>query len=135
MFYNKVNNLCKQRDTTITRMCKEIGLSNAVATGWSKGATPKLGTVRLIADYFGVSVDDLLSEDSSRILIASDRSTILQGNTGTTTVAQGSANPAGDQLTEMEKELLRIFRSLDMRKKNEFMSKAYDIEDSIKKEV
>lgn len=59
MFYEIVNNLCKERKTTITRMAEEIGLSNAAPTSWRKGAVPKLTTLEKIADYFDVSVDYL----------------------------------------------------------------------------
>ena len=59
MFYEIVNNLCKERKTTITRMAEDIGLSNAAPTSWRKGAVPKLTTLEKIADYFDVSVDYL----------------------------------------------------------------------------
>ena len=64
MFYDIVNNLCKERKTTITRMAEEIGLSNAAPTSWRKGAVPKLSTVEKISEYFGVSVEYLLGKES-----------------------------------------------------------------------
>lgn len=64
MFYDIVNNLCKERKTTITRMAEEIGLSNAAPTSWRKGAVPKLSTVEKISEYFGVSVEYLLGRES-----------------------------------------------------------------------
>ena len=63
MFYEIVNNLCKERKTTITRMAEEIGLSNAAPTSWRKGSTPKLGTVKKMSEYFGVTVEYLLGEE------------------------------------------------------------------------
>ena len=63
MFYEIVNNLCKERKTTITRMAEEIGLSNAAPTSWRKGSVPKLSTVKKISEFFGVSVEYLLGED------------------------------------------------------------------------
>ena len=45
MFYEIVNNLCKEHKITITRMAEEIGLSNAAPTSWRKGAEPKLATL------------------------------------------------------------------------------------------
>lgn len=63
MFYEIVNNLCKERKTTITRMAEEIGLSNAAPTSWRKGAVPKLSTVKKISEYFGVSVEYLLGTE------------------------------------------------------------------------
>ena len=63
MFYDIVNNLCKERKTTITRMAEEIGLSNAAPTSWRKGSIPKLSTVKKISEYFNVSVEFLLGSE------------------------------------------------------------------------
>ena len=63
MFYDIVNNLCKARKTTITKMSEEIGLSNAAATSWKKGAIPKASTLEKISAYFGVSTDYLLGKE------------------------------------------------------------------------
>ena len=60
MFYEIVNNLCKERKTTITNMAIDIGLSNAAPTSWRKGAVPKSSTLEKIAKYFGVTTDYLL---------------------------------------------------------------------------
>lgn len=66
MFYEIVNNLCKERKITITRMAEEIGLSNAAPTSWRKGAVPKLTTLEKIADYFDVSVDYLRGVETKK---------------------------------------------------------------------
>ena len=66
MFYDIVNDLCKARKTTITRMSEEIGLSNAAATSWKKGAIPKSSTLEKISAYFGVSTDYLLGKEDNK---------------------------------------------------------------------
>lgn len=63
MFYEIVNNLCKERKTTITRMAEEIGFSNAAPTSWRKGSIPKSSTLEKIANYFNVSTDYLLGKE------------------------------------------------------------------------
>ena len=63
MFYEIVNNLCKERKTTITRMAEDIGLSNAAPTSWRKGSVPKLSTLEKISSYFGVSTNYLLGKE------------------------------------------------------------------------
>ena len=68
MFYEIVNNLCREHKITITRMAEEIGLSNAAPTSWRKGAVPKLTTLEKISKYFGVSVDYLLGKESKKTL-------------------------------------------------------------------
>jgi transcriptional regulator with XRE-family HTH domain len=44
-------------------MSEEIGLSNATATSWKKGAIPKSSTLEKISAYFGVSTDYLLGKE------------------------------------------------------------------------
>lgn len=66
MFYEIVNNLCKERKTTITRMAEEIGLSNAAPTSWRKGSVPKLTTLEKISAYFDVPVDYLLGKETKK---------------------------------------------------------------------
>ena len=66
MFYEIVNNLCKERKTTITRMAEDIGLSNAAPTSWRKGSVPKLSTLDKISQYFGVSTDYLLGKENEK---------------------------------------------------------------------
>ena len=66
MFYEIVNNLCKERKTTITRMAEDIGLSNAAPTSWRKGSVPKLSTLDKISAYFGVSTDYLLGKENKK---------------------------------------------------------------------
>ena len=66
MFYDIVNNLCKERKTTITRMAEDIGLSNAAPTSWRKGSIPKLSTVKKISEYFDVPVEYLLGEEPEK---------------------------------------------------------------------
>lgn len=66
MFYEIVNDLCKQHKTTITRMAEDIGLSNAAPTSWKKGSIPKLGTLEKISKRFGVSTDYLLGKEEQK---------------------------------------------------------------------
>lgn len=66
MFYEIVNNLCKARKISITRMAEEIGLSNAAPTSWRRGSIPKLGTLTKISEYFNVSVEYLLGNEQKK---------------------------------------------------------------------
>lgn len=72
MFYDKFKELCAQKKISVSRAATEIGLSNSTPTKWKKTmATPDSTTLRKIADYFGVSVGDLLG-DSAAISSALD---------------------------------------------------------------
>ena len=61
MLFDNVLSLCKERNISIARLERESGLANATVRGWEH-STPKVGNVKKVADYFGVTVDALLSE-------------------------------------------------------------------------
>ena len=62
-FFDKVERLCIERGVSVDRMAKEIGRSGAAASRWRYGAVPYKSTVKAIADYFGVTVDYLMSDE------------------------------------------------------------------------
>lgn len=63
MLFNNVVALCKEKKISVSRLEKETGLGNATVRGWER-STPNLRTLQLVADYFGVTVDELLKERS-----------------------------------------------------------------------
>ena len=65
MFWDSFYAICKNSGTSPNAVCKEIGLSNAAATGWKNGTLPKADVLCKIADYLHVSVDSLLGRDTS----------------------------------------------------------------------
>jgi transcriptional regulator with XRE-family HTH domain len=51
---------------TQSRLCKELGLSESVLSGWLKGVKPKnIDDVKKVADFFGTSLDSLVYGDAS----------------------------------------------------------------------
>lgn len=62
-FYDNYIKLCAAHDKSPTAVSKEIGLSNAAASGWKNGKKPSAVTKQKLADYFGVTVEDLTGED------------------------------------------------------------------------
>lgn len=66
MFYDLYVELCKQKGVSPTRAAIDIGLSKSTPTTWKKGRfTPQGESLNKIAAYFDVSVDSLLSYDST----------------------------------------------------------------------
>ena len=61
MIFENVVRLCKDSGITISRLEKETGLGNATVRGW-EGSMPKVDKLKLVADYFGVKVDELLRD-------------------------------------------------------------------------
>ena len=62
MFYANLKELCERKQITVGYMAKQLGFSNATATYWKRGAIPKADTIQKIADYFGVTTDELLND-------------------------------------------------------------------------
>lgn len=60
MFWDTFYKICLAKGVTPNHVCKEIGLSNATATGWKNGTLPKADILCKISDYLDVSVDELL---------------------------------------------------------------------------
>lgn len=59
-FYQKLEILCKNRGTNITALTKELGFSSSAGTTWKKSkGLPRNSTLKKIADYFEITVDDL----------------------------------------------------------------------------
>jgi transcriptional regulator with XRE-family HTH domain len=58
----KVSALCKESGISISRLEKEVGLGNATIWGWET-SSPTVEKLRLVADYFRVSIDELIQPD------------------------------------------------------------------------
>lgn len=67
-FYDNYIKLCASCGKKPTTVSKEIGLSNAAATGWKNGKKPSAITKQRLADYFGISVSELTGEEQKEKL-------------------------------------------------------------------
>ena len=61
MIYEKVLKLCGDRKVSVSKLEKDCGLGNATVRGWRE-SDPRVSKVKAVADYFGVTVDDLIRE-------------------------------------------------------------------------
>lgn len=62
MFYENLLKLCSQKGISLTHLVtKELRMSVSNVTKWKEGKVPKADTVKKIADYFGVTIDYLLT--------------------------------------------------------------------------
>lgn len=132
MFYDQFLSLCNQHDIKVTALARKLGISPSAPKRWEEGSTPDLVNAKKIADYFGVSLDYLMAGPSSapsNQIGNVTGSAVVQGvNGGSVSVSNGSGQT---ELTAAEAELLRIFRSLDVRGQNAVMSCLYEQEDRI----
>ena len=84
MFYDRFKALCENKKTSPTRAAIDMGFSNSIKTKWKKtGATPDGVTLAKIAEYFGITVDELLGKEKQ---------------------------PADGELSDDEKAMLDLFR-------------------------
>lgn len=61
-----IKNLCKQNNITLGQMEKEVGLSQGLVSKW-KDKTPSLDKIIDIADYFHVSIDEVIGRNQNSI--------------------------------------------------------------------
>ena len=62
MLLKNIRKLCKDRQTTVAQIEREIGLSNGTISKWAS-SSPTVNNLKAVADYLGVSMDELLAED------------------------------------------------------------------------
>ena len=66
--YNRIEELCIERGTNITAMCKESGAPRGSLTDLKMGRTTRLNSTTLskISEHFGVTVDFLLGNEGTK---------------------------------------------------------------------
>ena len=78
--YERIELLCRENGTTVSKMCIEIGISKSTMSELKHGRTQTLSakTLSKIADYFGVSVDYLMTgKNSSNIKVVDENNNIV----------------------------------------------------------
>lgn len=64
MIFENIASLCSDKGISIARLERETGLGNGVVGKW-KESSPRLETVKKVADYLETTIDDLLSTDKT----------------------------------------------------------------------
>lgn len=62
---DKIKSLCTERKITFAEVEREIGISNGQIRRWNT-SSPKIETVKKVADYFNVSTDYLLGRTQNK---------------------------------------------------------------------
>lgn len=60
----RIKALCTEKGITIYRLERDLGFGNGTARKW-KNSVPGSDKLKRIADYFGVTVDELLKESTA----------------------------------------------------------------------
>lgn len=98
-FYENFVSLCNSIHKSPTATIVAIGLERSSVTRWKNGGSPSDATVRRIADYFGISVAELLADKTA------DSKTAAETNIG-----------------GLEAEFARLFASLTPEQQNEIIA-------------
>lgn len=79
-FYNNFVYLCKSHHLSMRYVMSQIGQSISPVTKWKNGSWPDTRTLKKIADFFSVSLDELLGNEpapAGLLLGANERKMIL----------------------------------------------------------
>ena len=61
LIFERLERLCKERGITISGLEKACGFGNGTVRGW-KNSDPSVGKVKRVADFFGCTIDALVSK-------------------------------------------------------------------------
>lgn len=117
MFSNRLVALVKERKISQSALARALNVHRQQVYDWSSGKSkPTHEALKKLAQYFGVTVDYLLSEteDDEMVII----------NTGTL-AAHNSKISVGETLSQQEHELIRLFRSLPVKDQVQLLSELY----------
>lgn len=102
MFYSYFESLCNQKGVSANQACKEMGVSRSVAAKWKSTKTsPRMDTLVKISDYFGVSIDELLSHSEK-----GNKKTATNESDGEVGENLKKLLDAASELTEQQAEFL-----------------------------
>lgn len=134
MFYDNFLNLCNQKGISPSAAAVEMGFQKSVVTRWKK-SIPTEANRRKIAEYFGISVDELMGTKKAPIpgLTAKDERDIAKKLQETLDDLENGADGLmfdGEPLDDETRELLRdsLQNQLQMTKllaKKKFTPKKY----------
>ncbi len=100
-FRENLNRICKQKDTTLTSVIKELGISTSKVTAINKGSMPSEELLFKLAKHLDCPVKDFFADEELNEV---------------------------QSFNEDELDIIRIFRSLSRRYKHEFMAMVYEFE-------
>jgi transcriptional regulator with XRE-family HTH domain len=61
MLYENIRELCQKKGASIPQVEKALGFGAGTIYKWKK-SSPKIENLKRVADFFGVTVDELLKE-------------------------------------------------------------------------
>ena len=113
-FYNNFVKLCNSVGKSPSRVVLEIGGTKSAITRWKNGSSPTDATAMKIAEYFGVSVEELTGEaDLGDLLYEATRG---HGLVQSPFKKESPTAEMGDGLTESQRKLFELAKNLPEEK-------------------
>ena len=78
IFVQNIKYHCKRLDIPPTTACKKAGVGSSFISDINRGQTPSVEKVRLLAQYLGVTVSQLLGEDASEVAQGPSQTYLVQ---------------------------------------------------------
>lgn len=128
-----LNNLMESKSISAYKMSKDTGISDQLIGYWKKGEKlPSAENLMIISNYFGVSIDYLLTGENRKESNIS-QSAITTGDHSTSTVNIGSQETHSQQEDETVQEITRILNGLPLKERTKLLSMIYDFEENYQK--
>ncbi|MGI5935221.1 MAG: helix-turn-helix domain-containing protein [Oscillospiraceae bacterium] len=93
MFYDNYKKLCEQAGKSESRVLRDLNLSHSLLQRWKNGGQPTNPTKKKLAEYFGITIDELMSPTKKPDTISDV------------------------ELSEIELEIIKAFRKLPLDKR------------------
>ena len=104
-FATNLKRICNEKGTSPTRVCLELGLSSNKVNLWNNGSLPKQPVLIQLARHLDCTVMDFFTDELENREVV--------------------------ELTDDEKDIIRVFRLLTRQQKHSFMAEAYIFERQI----
>ena len=124
MFKKNFIRLCNSVGEPPTSVCQKIGLSATAFSKWNDDSIPRKATLQKFADYFGVTLEELLEDNPAPSVRVNNG---IIGNRNTNNIV--SVGQKSNDFGEIESEILNICKKLNMKQKNTLLTRAYELLD------
>lgn len=117
-----IKQLLQERGETISKMTETTNINKNFMYSLNQGSKPSIEHIEKIADYFGVSIDEILGRKEYKTNIVANENTINNGNN-----VYYVEQPR--EIDTNSKELLTIYNKINKKRKLKLMEKAYELEE------
>lgn len=84
-FRKNLNRICREKETTLTRMCKDLGISSSKVTAINNGSIPTEEMMLNFSNYLNCSIMDFfIDEDKNDIILNQNNRGNISNNVGST---------------------------------------------------